>query len=96
MSVSDAFDSPMPRHASARQVWELRQQVRALAAERDELAAEVAELRGQLIVAYQRLVAGQAGTDTASRLLRLVCEEAARIRLDAVRYARQRENEGDS
>jgi hypothetical protein len=96
MSVSDAVDFPAPSHPSARQVWELRQEVRALAAERDELAQEVAELRGQLIVAYQRLTEGNVGTDAASRLLTLVCEEAARIRLDAVRYAQRIEHEARS
>jgi hypothetical protein len=96
MSVSDAVDFPVPGHSSARQVWELRQEVLALKTERDELAAEVSELRGQLIVACQRLVDGAAGTDAASRLLRLVCAEAAQIRLDAVRYAQRIEHEARS
>lgn len=93
MSVSEAFDFPPPGQSSARQVWELRQQVRALTAERDELAEEAAALRGQLIVAYQRLAEGSSGPDVASQLLRLVCEEAARIRLDAVRYAQRVEHD---
>ncbi|MEV6606551.1 hypothetical protein [Kutzneria sp. NPDC051319] len=95
MSVSEAFDA-VPGRVPARRVWELRQQVRALEAERDELAEEVSELRSQLIGAYQRLAAGAGGPDVPSRLLRLVCDEANRIRLEALRYAQQIEHEARS
>jgi hypothetical protein len=93
MSVGEAFDRPAVGRPSAREFWELRQEVRALRAERDELAEQVAGLRGQLIVAYQRLAANVAGPDVPGRLLRLVCDEANRIRLEALRYAQRVENE---
>jgi hypothetical protein len=93
MSVGEAFDRPAQGRPSAREFWELRQEVRALRSERDELAEEAAGLRGQLIVAYQRLAANATGPDVAHRLLRLVCEEANRIRLNALRYAQRMESE---
>jgi uncharacterized coiled-coil DUF342 family protein len=96
MSVSEAFGDAVPGRMPAHRLWELRQQVRALVAERDELVEEVAQLRSQLIVAYQRLAAGASGSDVPERLLRLVCEEANRIRLDALRYAQRVENEARS
>src|SRR4051794_32536192 len=96
MSVSEAYDDAVPLPVSARRVWELRQQVRALEAERAELVDELAELRSQLIGAYQRLAAGTAGPDVPSRLLRLVCDEANQIRLEALRYAQKVENEARS
>ena len=94
--VGDAFDDAAPGRTSARQLWELRQQVRAVTAERDELLLEVAQLRDQLIVAYQRLAAGGSGPDVPARLLQLVCEEANRIRLEALRYAQRIEHEVQS
>jgi hypothetical protein len=96
MSVSEAYDDAVPRSVSARRVWELRQQVRALETERSELVEELSELRSQLIVAHQRLAAGAAGPDGPSRLLRLVCDEANRIRLEALRYAQRIEHEARS
>ncbi|MBB5897260.1 hypothetical protein ACFFS4_02675 [Kutzneria kofuensis] len=96
MSVSEAFEGAVPGRMPARRVWELRQQVRALEAEREELVEELAELRSQLIGAYQRLAAGAAGPDVPNRLLRLVCDEANRIRLEALRYAQKVEYEARS
>jgi hypothetical protein len=96
MSVSEAYDDAVPPPVPARRVWELRQQVRALEAERAELVDELAELRSQLIGAYQRLAAGTAGPDVPSRLLRLVCDEASQIRLEALRYAQRVETEARS
>jgi hypothetical protein len=93
MSVSEAYDDAVPMSASARRVWELRQQVRALETERSELVEELSELRSQLIGAYQRLAAGAAGPEVPSRLLRLACDEANRIRLEALRYAQKVESE---
>ncbi|MFC0543450.1 hypothetical protein [Kutzneria chonburiensis] len=96
MSVSEAYDDAVPMSAPARRVWELRQQVRALEAERAELVEELSAMRSQLIGAYQRLADSAAGPDVPSRLLRLVCDEANRIRLEALRYAQKIENEARS
>jgi hypothetical protein len=96
MSVSEAYDDAVPMSAPARRVWELRQQVRALEAERAELVEELSELRSQLIGAYQRLAESTTGPDVPSRLLRLICDEANRIRLEALRYAQKVEYEARS
>jgi regulator of replication initiation timing len=96
MSVSEAFDEPVAGSSRARQLWEMRQRLGELAAERDELALEADELRSELITAYQRLAAGAVDAGVANALLRLVCDEARRIRLRAVQYAQQVEHDARS
>src|SRR4051794_23861391 len=96
MSVSEAYDDAVPPPVPARRGWGLRQQVRALGAERAGLVDELAGPRSPPVRAYQRLAAGAAGPDVPSRLLRLVCDEASQIRLEALRYAQKVETEARS